>query len=153
MTDFQALFWKGFLSSQMKVCKTSKIIPLSDTRWLRFPEHRGRRPGQGLEAPTCPRGLIHQPELHVPQTSLFRDSKGKLPPSCPTAGLSPRNSEIRALCPQGPHTPVHVPIRVSPSLRCKMDLLLLWPWPLESERPQCGMRPGCSRKEGGRGDR
>lgn len=51
------------------------------------------------EAPTCPRGLIHQPELHVPQTSLFRDSKGKLPPSCPTAGLSPRNSEIRALCP------------------------------------------------------
>lgn len=88
----------------------------------------------------------------MPQASLFRDSKGNLPPSCPTAGLSPRNSEIRALCPQGPHTPVHIPIRVSPSLRYKMDLLLLWPWPLESERPQCGMRPGCSRKEGGRGD-
>lgn len=37
------------------------------------------------------------------------------------------------LCPLGPHAPLHVPIWVSPGLSSKMDLLLPWPCPLESE--------------------
>lgn len=85
--------------------------------------------------------------------NLLGDSKGTMSPSCPITELSPRNSESWDLCPPGPHTPLHVPIWVSPGLRSKMDLLFAWPHPLESERPHCGMRLGRICKEGGRGGR
>lgn len=70
------------------------------------------------------------------QTNFLKDSRETLS-SCPTAGLSPRNSEIRRFCPPGPHTSLCIPIRASPGLRCKMDHLLPWPCPLDSEASLC----------------
>lgn len=72
------------------------------------------------------------PAWHVLQANL-RQQEAALGPSRPTGALSSRNSEIWASTYGGPHTSLHIPIRVSPGLRFKMDLLLPWPSPRVQE--------------------